>query len=614
MCGIAGAAGLPELEARSAVEEMCDQMTARGPDDHGVEQTGGPGWPVALGSRRLAIIDPSPAGHQPMYDPGRGTTIVFNGMIYNFAELRERLHADGETFVSDCDTEVVLKAYGRFGPECVRHLRGMFAFSVWDPDADQLFLARDRLGIKPLYYAHTGERFLFASQVKALLRTGLLPRRLSPAGLASYLTYGAVSEPLTAIDGVRALPAGHTALVRRGELRLARYWAPPRDEASVPAGEDAARSLRGLLEETVERHLVSDAPLGVFLSGGIDSSILAAVAARHTDRLRTVSVVFDDPELSEAPYTRLMAAHVGSEHVQVDLRPDDLLRYLDSAFGAMDQPTFDGINTYVVSRAAAMTGLKVALSGLGADELFDGYGYVRRVAALERARLVPQPLRRTAGRALGALVGAGRGAKLGEWLSAPATPGSSYDLLRRVFLPEELRALSGVNGDGTPPALDRESDLFNQISVLDLTNYTKNVLLRDTDAMSMANSLEVRVPYLDHELVERALRLPARTKGRNKALLLAACSDLLPREVTSRRKQAFVLPIARWLHRELRDEVDERLRRPPDGLEEILDSAVAQGVWQRYLAGGQRWLQPWSLYALSRWTESLGEVAPAVSR
>jgi asparagine synthase (glutamine-hydrolysing) len=618
MCGIAGALLSDRDAARAAVAAMSVQMVARGPDDAGADV-----WPagdgaLALAARRLAIIDPSPAGHQPMSDPERGTTIVFNGMIYNFRELRDRLASEGERFASRCDTEVVLRAYGRYGTDCVRHLRGMFAFAVWDAPRQRLFLARDRLGIKPLYYWHDGSRFVFASQVKALLATGLIPPRLSQAGLQTYLSFGAVSEPLTAIEGVLALPAAHTATLADGRLELHRYWELP-EPVEAASADDAAGELRVLLEDVVRRHLVSDAPLGVFLSGGIDSSLLAALAARQTSQLRTVSVVFDEPELSEARYIDLVVAGLDSDHERVVLRPSELLLWLDGAFAGMDQPSFDGINTYVVSRAASATGLKVALSGLGGDELFDGYGYVRRVRALERARRLPRAIRAPASRVAGvALRGRSTGEKTAAWLGNGAEPGCSYELLRRLFLEGEVVQLVGgqhENGLPRPERVDPWSDLYGQVSALDLANYTKNVLLRDTDAMSMANSLEVRVPLLDHILVEWALRLPERVKaGRQKALLLEAAGELLPRELHARPKRGFVLPFSRWLREELRDEVDASLRRPPDALGAVLDSSAVAAVWDAYLGGDRRWHRPFALYAACRWAESLESPVLQASR
>ena len=616
MCGIAVACGPDLAELTEAVAAMCAQMIARGPDAGGLALLGRDGAAAVLGNRRLAIIDPSPAGHQPMSDPERGNAITFNGMVYNFRDLRDRLAAEGERFVSECDTEVVLRAYGRYGPDCVRHLRGMFAFAIWDERHGRLFLARDRLGIKPLYYWHDGRRLLCASQVKALLASGLVPARLSPAGIRTYLACGAVSEPWTAIDGVLALPAAHRATFRGGRLELDRYWEPPSASERSLTREEAAAHLRRLLEDSVRRHLVSDAPLGVFLSGGLDSSIVAALAASAAGELMTLSVVFDDASLSEARYAALVARQIGSQHVEVALQPADLLAMLPDAFRAMDQPTFDGVNTFVVARAARDAGLKVALSGLGADELFDGYGNVRRVAWLERARNLPVPLAKLAGRAAGIGLRGSRGDKVREWLSGEAERGASHELLRRLFAARDIGRLvsAPVEGDGLarPARIDAGGELFNQVCVLELTNYLKNVLLRDTDAMGMASSIEVRVPYLDDPLVEWVLGLPARLKdGGAKALLAAAAGDAVPQEITARLKQGFLLPLASWMRNELRGEVDATLRRPPRALAEVLRPEAVAELWDAHGRDGSRWLQSWALYALCRWAETIDAPAPA---
>ncbi len=614
MCGIAAAVGPGDLAA--AVEAMCEQMHARGPDGGGLVRIPRDGGAAVLGNRRLAIIDPSPAGRQPMSDPARGTTISFNGMIYNFRELRDRLAGEGELFSSECDTEVVLKAYGRYGADCVRHLRGMFAFALWDRRRGELLLARDRLGIKPLYYHDDGLRLVCASQVKALLASGLVPARLSPAGLRTYLRYGAVSEPLTAIDGVRALPAGHRATYRDGRLELERYWEPPEpvEEAWVP--EAGAWELRELLAESIRRHLVSDAPLGVFLSGGVDSTALAALAAREGD-VTTLTVVFDDPSLSEAAYARLVADRIGSHHIEVPLSAPELLSSLPEAFAAMDQPTFDGVNTYVISRAAHEAGLKVALSGLGADELFDGYGNGRRAVRLERVRALPGPAATAAGTMVGRVLGGSRGDKARAWLRGEIEPGASYELLRGLFGAREvsglLRGAAGADGSERPDSIDVSGDVLGQVSALELTTYMRNVLLRDADAMGMACSLEVRVPYLDDPFVERALRLPGRIRcAPEKALLVAATRDLLPAQVAVRRKHGFLLPIGGWLKNGLRAEVEAALREPPEPLASLLQTEAVGRVWESHLRDGGRWLQPWALYALCRWVESIEAPAARV--
>ncbi|HLG07925.1 MAG TPA: asparagine synthase (glutamine-hydrolyzing) [Gaiellaceae bacterium] len=615
MCGIAGAVGHEATTSVPAVEAMCAKMIRRGPDDGGLEVVSAEDPVVVLGSHRLAIIDPSPDGDQPMSDPVRGTTIVFNGMISNFARLRAELESRGERFRSRCDTEIVLRAYGRYGRSCVGHFRGMFAFAVWDARDGTLFLARDRLGVKPLYYYVRGDELLFASQVKALLATGLVPFTLSRAALRTYLSFGAVSEPLTAVEGVRALPAGHTALLRDGRLELQQYWAPPREPASSPVSRElAVEELRRRLEEIVAQHLVSDVPIGVLLSGGLDSSFLAALAARAVDGVCTISIGLDDPDFSDAGYGDLVAAHIGSSHTSLTLDAASLRASLDGAFEAMDQPTFDGVNTYVVAGATREAGLTVAVSGLGADELFDGYDHVRRTALLERARALPAPAQNAAQLALGGLAGGARLEKALAWLTDEHGCGSSYELLRRLFLPEDVSRLLGA----TPPeemqgigALDPGQDLAVQLSILDLTNYLKNVLLRDTDAMSRAHSIEVRVPYLDHTLLEWVLGLPAEVKGARKELLRVAARDLLPEATLARTRHGFLLPLHRWMRTELRQELEETLRWPPTALVAALDSSAIAKVWAAYSRDNRRWLPAWALFALCRWTETIEALVSA---
>jgi len=603
MCGIAGALLHDFGAARASVERMNARMETRGPDDCGVVEFATSDGVVALGSRRLAIIDPSPAGHQPMIDRERGIALVFNGMIYNFRELRDELIACGESFASLSDTEVVLRSYARHGADCVKRFRGMFAFAVWDRRRDELFLARDRLGIKPLYYAQTPEGFLFASQVRALLASRQVPFQLSEAAVRTFLSYGAVDEPMTAIDHVYALPAGHVARVgASGRVSVDSYWDFPSSDQGDRSGRDLAVELEEILTDSVCRHLISDAPIGVFLSGGLDSSLVAALATNAGSVLKTVSVAFDEPSFSEAVYADAVARHVDAEHTKVVIRAAQLAEWSDEAFDAMDQPTFDGINTYVVSRAAAGVGLKVSLSGLGADELFDGYNNVRRIKRLDLAHRFPGPLRQVAAPLLGRLVSE----KLMGWLGDPELHESAYGVLRRVFMPDELaRVLCSMQSSNGLVRRVREGDLYNEVAISDLRNYTRNVLLRDTDSMSMANSLEVRVPYLDDAVVEWALNLPGAAKGNSpKKLLRQIARRHLPRDVLTRPKHGFALPLSVWMQGHLRDEVGSRLSSLPPEMKELVESDVVEGIWKGFLGDGRRWVRPWSLFALARWIDS----------
>jgi asparagine synthase (glutamine-hydrolysing) len=614
MCGIAGALLSDGGAAHAAVRRMNERMEARGPDDVGVAGfRAGDDVFAVLGSRRLAVIDPSPAGHQPMIEPERGIALVFNGMIYNFRELRDELIADGESFRSSSDTEVVLRTYARYGLDGVRRLRGMFAFAIWDGRTEELFLARDRLGIKPLYYTDAANGFLFASQVRALLASGRVPFRLSESAVRTYLSYGAVDEPLTAIDHVYALPAGCTARVSRtGSTKIESYWDFPSIEDRDTSGCDLVAELEGVLTDSVQRHLISDAPIGVFLSGGLDSSLVAALATNAGSALKTVSVVFDEPSFSEAVYADAVARHIESEHIKILTNARQLAEWSADAFEAMDQPTFDGINTYVVSRAASGAGLKVSLSGLGADELFDGYDYMRRIKLLERAQCFPAPVRRAAAPLFGRLISD----KITGWLADPQQGESSYGVLRRVFMPEELEHL--VLPRRSPNGLVRllpAGDLYNELTISDLRHYTRNVLLRDADSMSMANGLEVRVPYLDDVVVDWALRLPGAAKGDSpKKLLKDVARRHLPNEILSRSKQGFTFPLHDWMRGHLRDEVGSRLRSLPTEMQEFIQPALVERVWDRFLRDGHRWVRPWSLFALAQWIDSAAsEVASSRS-
>jgi asparagine synthase (glutamine-hydrolysing) len=587
---------------------MCDHLIPRGPDDGGILAVGDGRNGSVLGARRLAVIDPTPHGHQPFVDEERGTVVVFNGMIYNHRELRRELEGLGESFSSDCDTEVVLRLYGRFGPACLERLSGMFAFAIWDPGDSSLFLARDRLGIKPLYYSVVDGRLVFASQVKTLLASGVMPASLSPAGVESFLRFGAVSDPATIIEGVSALEAGHCGTWRDGKLALQRYWTPDRTDDSR---EYDPAELRELMEACIASHTISDVPIGVFLSGGLDSSLLAALAAQARE-LKAVSVRFAEDAYSEAEFQEMVVDRIGCEAITVTLDARQLMGQSAAVFAAMDQPTFDGFNTYVVSRAAREAGLKVALSGLGADELFDGYDYARRVRQLEAARSLPTPVRRAVARGLDLTGDTSRVRKTQAWLRDELPSGSSYELLRSLFLPSELRRLMPAAASSpTPSRVDPAGDLWRQVCTLDLENYTRNVLLRDTDAMSMSLGLEVRVPYLADPLIAWALDIDGKRRaGGGKGGLVAAMHGYVPDGVAKRAKQGFLLPTGSWMRNELAAEVESALASPPAQLRCLLDPTAIRMVWASFRDGREHWLRPWSLYVLCRWVaESLPQRA-----
>jgi asparagine synthase (glutamine-hydrolysing) len=481
----------------------------------------------------------------------------------------------------------------------------MFALAIWDNQRKRLILARDPLGIKPLYYYAAKDQLIFASELRALLASGLVPRRLSAAGLDSYLANGSVAAPLTIIDGVRQLLPGH--YLESVEFKEIEFAVPRSDEVPDCRDEAVAR-LRAGLEESVRAHLVSDVPLGVFLSGGMDSSALVALMSRISEqRPKTFSVVFDEATFTEAPFSRAVAARFQTDHTEITLNEDRLLSILPEALAAIDQPTMDGINTFVVSQAVKNAGITVALSGLGGDELFAGYPSFRRALKLHS-------LSRTARRVLRAALSVVRNGsvqrhKFRQLMNSEGTPADVYRISRQLFSNELGRPRSAAPtitpGWGRHPV-----DVVNEISRLELSGYMSNTLLRDTDAMSMAHSLEVRVPFVDTRLVDYVLSLPGAwklnhgTKG-PKPLLADALADLLPRDFLARPKMGFTLPFERWLQQNLRTEVSSVLEDASMLSVPALNSAAVQKLWRNFLQKPRAvgWSRPWSLYVLAKWCE-----------
>lgn len=632
MCGIAGialAGNAAAYDLAGRLDAMNAAMVHRGPDDGGTYLT--PNGRVGLANRRLAIRDLSPAGHMPMAADDGHVWITYNGEIYNASALRSHLETRGYIFRSHSDTEVILHGYCAWGPEVVQRLRGIFAFAILEDrgGAARLFLARDRLGVKPLYYATTGEAFLFASELTALRASGLIGREMSPVGLVGYLLTGSIPNPWTIYQAARALePASALDVTLEGlapRLENRRYWsfpAGPREESDA-AG--AVEQVRGLLAEAVSAELVSDAPLGAFLSGGLDSSAVVALMRQATaGPIRTCSMVFEEAEFSEAPYARAMAEAAGADHYERVITARDVMEELDGILAAMDQPTIDGVNTYFVSQTAHQAGLTVALSGLGGDELFGGYrntfgGVPQLLRALGLVESVPGGSA-VGRRAIGLLPGR-RWSKLQAALMRPASPASAYLARRGLFAPQEVRALVGdevwsavievfdpvryIAGRSEQADTEPGNGIFSWTSRAELTTYTCNQLLRDTDVMSMAHSLEVRVPLLDHLLVERVLRLPDAVKangGKPKALLLEAVGPWLPAVVRNRSdKQGFVFPWDTWMRGPLEGKIVSMLEAGTAAGR--LQKRAVSDVWTAFRAGSLHWSRPWALAVLSTWAQ-----------
>jgi asparagine synthase (glutamine-hydrolysing) len=626
MCGIFGFVGSREAASLLDLEKAASMLRHRGPDGHG-KYTGcsrrpeDEGLTCVLIHTRLAILDLSEAAHQPMTTPDGRFTLAYNGEVYNFPDIRSELEKEGFTFHSTGDTEVVLKAFVRWGAACVDRFRGMFAFAVWDRDEGRLFAARDRLGIKPLYYVEAPTSIAFASELRPLIAQGLTSRGISPRGLLGYLRFGSVQEPDTLVEGVHLLPAGHVLQFQSGELKLRRYWDFPPPTERKMTFDEAVEEIRPVLREAVKLRLVSDVPLGIFLSGGIDSSVITAIAARELDRpVHTFTVTFDEKAYSEEPWSAEVATAFGCDHHQVHLPASRVAAEMDKVIESLDQPSADGINTYFVSKAAREAGLTVALSGLGGDEVFAGYSTFRTFGSFLRLGRIGSHIPSTFLTGLEvALLGLGASSRISRivsLLSNGAGPERTYGAIRCMFTERQIENLVNANlirsafrSDGpkvfSGTLRNPEKDPVNVLSRLELSIYLRNTLLRDTDVMSMRHSLEVRMPLLDHVLLERALVAPGPLKlhkSRKKPMLLAAAPEI-PREVADRPKMGFSFPLDHWFRGPLRERVEEKLIGVATKQFGCLDESAVARAWEAFLTtkGNVTASRIWCLAALSGW-------------
>jgi len=631
MCGIFGLIAHNTRVPSEVLERATRSLAHRGPDDSGTVILGDNlqgEVEIGLGNRRLAILDLSSLGHQPMSDPSTGNWIVYNGEVYNFREVRAKLQREGLHFSSGSDTEVILKAYSEWGENCLAEFRGMFAFAIWDAPRHRLFIARDPMGIKPLYYFHSDRYFVFSSEVRTLLGTGLVPRVIDPAGLVNYLTFGSLYDPNTLIEGVKSLPPGHYLTWGHGEVKQVKYWdlidATPRspDSAGNPNASrpETEAQIAQLLDESVRMQLVSDVPVGLFLSGGIDSSCLAGILSRSGVRPSTFSIVFREAEYSEAEYSRAVAQHFHTDHHEITVSQSDFFASIAPAIAAMDLPTIDGINTYFVSQQTRAAGVKVALSGLGGDEGFAGYSTFRAVPRMEKFanawRHIPGVLRSPFANLFSALApSSDQNRKLITLLENGCGSTHPYFFSRMLFTPQQRNALlPKITAEARQRAEQvmkeviahtQNLDSINRVSYLESRCYMLNTLLRDSDFMSMAHGLEVRVPLIDHRLVQQVLALPGSSKLNSaapKPLLMRAFGDPLPDKIVHRPKQGFTLPFEHWLRDALRPVVEESLAEIEDGaLGEWISNRAARNIWDDFLQGKTSWTRPWSLYVLQSW-------------
>ena len=640
MCGICGVWG---TENRQAVEAMVAAMHHRGPNDRGLYHDDS----VALGMTRLAIIDVSAAGHQPMKNPDATIWIVYNGEVYNFQSERRLLEAKGHCFSSSSDTEVVLRMYEHYGDDFLLRLRGMFALAIYDkrrgPGHERLLLARDHLGIKPLLFACVGSKIVFASEMKALLASGLIEPEIDPIALRLLLTFGSIYQPRTILRGVSMLLPAHRMVIEQGRQRIERYWSLGLDrypDLRKRSYEESVAEVASVLEESVRLQMVSDVPLGAFLSGGVDSSLLVAMMTQAVShKVRTFSVGFESEgaSIDESDEAERTARFLGTDHTRVVVQGADVRNRIQHIARSLDQPSVDGVNSYFVSLAARQA-VTVAISGTGGDELFAGYPWFIRMA-LDQMRHEVEPWKAIAKSLLATIA---RRPALdsmllvrGGWRLRKARDGAGfvtrYAANYQIFDPvatakvlaPRFRKLAQA---GRSPHYDlsgidelAQGSTIERVAGLCLRGYTSNQLLRDIDAVSMAHSLEVRVPFIDPVVADVALSLsdsakigdltnltvaPEQSTYREsgaKRILIDVGRPLLPENFDLQPKRGFGMPFGSWLKNSLPDVLQDALSRRAVRARNLFDEDQVTLVKDDFLAGRESWVKPWLLMMVELW-------------
>jgi asparagine synthase (glutamine-hydrolysing) len=621
MCGIAGFvsnAAAPEARARELVlDEMCRVIRHRGPDDQGTMLADN----VALGMRRLSIIDLA-GGHQPISNEDGSATIVFNGEIYNYRELQKELTARGHRFQTNSDTEAIIHAYEEYGPACVEHLRGMFAFAIWDARARRLMLARDRVGKKPLYYAQTQRGSLvFGSELKSLLAHPEVTREPNPEALDAYFTFGYVPDPLCILRGVRKLPPGHFLTFADGRLSLTQYWDfrfEPAEAAETRRAEDYLEELRALLDEAVRIRLIADVPLGAFLSGGVDSSAVVGLMARHTDRpVKTFSIGFNEDSYNELKYARLAAEQFGTEHHEFIVTPD-ICQLVDELAWHFDEPFADpsALPTYMVAKLARAH-VTVALSGDGGDELFAGYTRYVVERGRDKFARIPRAVRQNVMQPLSQRLPHGAWGRNYLHNVSLDTVDRFLDsvsvftrLTKRSLYTPEFRAQLKDDGLATArfrflAGRVRTNDPLDVLLYLDSKTYLPGDILTKVDRMSMAVSLEARAPLLDHKLIEFVTRIPAALKlqgTETKHIFKRAIGDFVPPEILHREKQGFGVPIQAWINEQLRAQMHDTLTDARARTRGYVEPHYVAQLLSEHERGRRDHATPlWTLFMLELW-------------
>ncbi len=613
MCGIAGTLSFNNTnkDLSHITNVMSQKLAHRGPNAMGFYEEP----EISLGHRRLSIIDLNEVANQPMTDHTKRYTIVFNGEIYNFKDIKQKLDYP---FITNGDTEVLLAAYITWGAKCLEHLNGMFAFAIWDSLKKELFLARDRMAVKPIYYFKNDEYFIFASELTAILATGIPPKKLSKPGLIDYLAYQSVHAPNTIIENIFQLCGGEYAVLSKDTFTKSTYWdlLNPSKKIEVLSYKQAQDLVKVQLAKSIKLRMVSDVPVGVFLSGGIDSGTITALASQNSNQpINTVTIGFDDKTFDESYYAKITAEKFKTNHTNFTLLPNDFLNQLPNIVDSLYSPSSDGPNTYMASMVAKKLGLTVIQSGLGGDELFAGYPLFKQIKFLLKNKwiwLTPKFLYKI----LGEKISARQAAKFEHVISNKHDLANIYSNFRQIMT---KATMSKILSDNMENALSydwviekitskkqalSQLPFYSQISYCELVSYTQSVLLKDSDQMSMANSIELREPFFDYELIELLLQIPDKYKPTSsvKKLLVDSLNNLLPTAITNKKKQTFTFPWEQWLKNELKKFCDESITICYNYPEYFNKNSLSD-YYNDFQNGNTAisWSEIWALVVLGRW-------------
>jgi asparagine synthase (glutamine-hydrolysing) len=622
MCGIAGILNFSDqLINKSVIQKMTDAIAHRGPDSDGFFSEN----KISFGHRRLSIIDLSSAANQPFIDNSGRYIMVFNGEIYNYKQVKQLL--PDYNFKTSGDTEVIIAAYAKWKENCLQYFSGMFAFAIWDRQENELFIARDRFGVKPLYYFIDDSKFLFASEIRSILASGLIERKINTTALLEYFTYQSFSYPYSPVIDIFQQEAASWMIIKNKKIEKKKYWSVSQPLSDFDFGDEKKvhEKVRSLMLQSVERRLVSDVPVGAFLSGGIDSSsIVGLMAEAGNGKPNTFNISFEEKDFDESYYADAVAKKFNTNHTRILLKPTTFLDELQNAVAALDSPSGDGINTYVVSKAIRGKGIKVALSGVGGDELFAGYPLFDQFLQLQKNSWLwklPPSARNLLANVFFKKRSASKQDRLMQLLNLNSPEIENvYPVSRQILSPKLLSSLTTLlpGNNKFSSAVQQELikqkknieklPLLSQVSVAEYLGYTQHTLLKDTDQMSMASSLEVREPFFDPDLVRFVLSVPDRLKKGSspKKLLIESLKPLLPAEITERKKQGFLFPWELWLKNELNQFCETSIKNISK--RDFINGENLNRYWKNFLKGDNntRWSEIWLFIVLENWMEKNG--------